>query len=223
MTLIDALIFDFDGLIVETEGTWFDVWQETYATFDLPLAFELYAQTIGTTFAVFNPWTHLESLIGRPLDRESIRRQHKVRYAELIKDAPILPGVVAHLDRAAELGIKLGVASSSDREWVFGHLTRIKLLDRFDVIRTSNDVTRVKPDPELYRTATELLGASTWRTIAYEDSPNGLKAARDAGLFCVVIPNALTVRLPLLDAHVRLGSLADFTLDEIISKAESRT
>ncbi len=80
--MIDALIFDFDGLIVETEGTWFTVWQETYQKYDYPLPFEQYAETIGTSFDVFNPWTNLETLISRSLDRDSIRRQHQVRYAD---------------------------------------------------------------------------------------------------------------------------------------------
>ena len=221
--MIDALIFDFDGLIVETEGTWFDVWQETYLRYDQPLPFDLYARTIGTSFEAFDPWVHLESLIGRSLDREPIRRQQRVRYAELIQDAPILPGVIDHLDRAAELGIKLAVASSSDRNWVVGHLSRLHLVDRFAVIRTSNDVARVKPDPELYLSATTMLGATAWRTIAFEDSPNGLRSARDAGLFCIVVPNALTARLPLEDAHLRLRSLADHTLDELIIVAAGRS
>ncbi len=221
--MIDALVFDFDGLIVETEGTWFDVWQETYAAFSQPLPFELYAQTIGTSFETFDPWIYLESLIGHSLERESIRQRQRIRYAKLIHEAPVLPGVIDLLDQADERGIALGVASSSDRSWVVGHLSRLQLADRFAVIRTSDDVSRVKPDPELYRTATEMLGASARRTIAFEDSPNGLRAARDAGLFCVVVPNALTIQLPLNDAHLRLHSLTDRTLAELITLADERS
>ena len=109
--------------------------------------------------------------------------------------------------------IPVGVASSSTRQWVVGHLTRDRaVLDKFDSVLCRDDVSSTKPDPELYTTSVEALGAVPSRTAAIEDSPNGIAAAKAAGLFCVAVPNPMTRDLPIDGADIRVGTLADVSL-----------
>jgi HAD superfamily hydrolase (TIGR01509 family) len=129
-----------------------------------------------------------------------------------------LPGVVRHLEEARAMALKLGVASSSTSDWVRGHLARLGILESFDCIRCRDDVTNAKPEPDLYISVLECLGVRASEAIAIEDSPNGVLAAKRAGLRCVAIPNSITAGLDLGQADLILGSLAELTLAELLSK-----
>lgn len=133
----------------------------------------------------------------------------------------LLPGVAEHLEEARAIGLKLGVASSSTRDWVGGHLARLGILDRFVCLRCRDDVANAKPEPDLYIAVLECLGVLASEAIAVEDSPNGVLAAKRAGLRCVAIPNSITARLDLGQADVLLGSLADITLADLLRKVEA--
>jgi HAD superfamily hydrolase (TIGR01509 family) len=146
------------------------------------------------------------------LDRRISRR------TELVLANKLLPGVVEHLDAAKAAGLKVGVASSSTLEWVRGHLARLGILDRFDCVRCRDDVTNVKPEPDLYVAVLECLGVAASEAIAIEDSPNGVLAAKRAGMRCIAIPNSITARLDLGQADVVLGSLAEVTLAELLRR-----
>jgi beta-phosphoglucomutase-like phosphatase (HAD superfamily) len=148
------------------------------------------------------------------LDRRVVRRTEFVHAKEL------LPGVLQHIVEAHVLGLKLGVASSSTTEWVTGHLARLGILDRFDCLRCRDDVAKVKPAPDLYLAMLECLGVSAAEAFAIEDSPNGITAAKQAGLRCVAIPNSITARLDLSQADVVLSSLADVSLAELMTRVD---
>lgn len=214
---IDAVVFDFDGLILDTEGPEFQSWQEIYRAYGRELPLATYAVAIGTLNA-FDPISELERQLGVPLDREAIRQERRRRNRELLAREPIRPGVKTYLDDARRLGIKLGVASSSPREWVAGHLERLGLIDAFGCVKSADDVARVKPEPELYFSALGALNADPARAIALEDSPNGILAAKRAGMFCVAVPNQLTRQLPLDRADLRLDSLAELPLAGLIAR-----
>jgi beta-phosphoglucomutase-like phosphatase (HAD superfamily) len=101
---------------------------------------------------------------------------------------------------------------------VEGHLTRLGLRQAFAVIRCADDVPRVKPDPALYRAVVEAAGVRPEDALALEDSPNGVLAAKRAGLTCVAVPNPLTARLDLGGADLLLASLADVPLAALLSR-----
>src|SRR5260370_18533344 len=122
----------------------------------------------------------------------------------------VLPGVVQRLDEARELGMKLGVASSSTGDWVRGHLVRLGILDRFDCLRCRDDVEHAKPEPDLYVAVLHCLGVTPAEAIAIEDSPNGVTAANRPGMRCVAIPTTITARPTLSQAPLLLTSLAHF-------------
>jgi HAD superfamily hydrolase (TIGR01509 family) len=215
--LIRAIVFDFDGLILDTEEPVYRSWLEVYQAHGEDLPFERWVQIVGSTTAGFHPQHHLEERLGRPLPKEVLDRRID-RRTEMVLAQKVLPGVVRHIEEAKAMGLKLGVASSSTNEWVRGHLARIGILDRFDCMRCRDDVANAKPEPDLYIAVLDCLGVLASEAIAIEDSPNGVLAAKRAGLRCVAIPNSITAGLDLGQADVQLASLADVTLAELLRK-----
>ena len=211
------IVFDFDGLILDTEAPVYDAWQEIYGEHGHALELETWAQCIGTA-DTFDPCQDLAQRVGRALDPVALRRRHQERADALIAGQPVQPGIVERLEEARTMGLMLAVASSSGRTWVEGHLERLGLLDRFHTIRCAGDVPRVKPDPALYRAVLEATGVGAAAAVALEDSPNGVLAAKRAGLACVAVPNALTARLDLAAADLRLASLADVPLSVLLAR-----
>jgi HAD superfamily hydrolase (TIGR01509 family) len=213
------MIFDFDGLILDTEEPVYRSWLEVYEAHGQTLPFERWVQIVGSTTAEFHPQHHLEERLGRPLSQEVLDRRVG-RRTELILAQQLLPGIVQHTDSAAALGLKLGVASSSTRDWVSGHLTRLGILGRFECIRCRDDVTNAKPAPDLYVAVLDCLGVHAAEAIAIEDSPNGVIAAKRAGMRCVAIPNTITANLDLSHADLLLRSLSEVTLPELLRRLE---
>jgi HAD superfamily hydrolase (TIGR01509 family) len=215
------VVFDFDGLILDTEAPVYDAWQAIYAEHGQALAFEKWAECIGTADA-FDPCDDLQALCGRPLDAGALTRRHRAATDARIATLPVLPGVRAYVDEARRLGVRLGVASSSSRAWVEGHLTRLGLRAHFEVVRCAEDVPRVKPDPALYLAVLDAMGIAARDAVALEDSPNGVLAAKRAGMTCVAVPNALTARLDLAAADLTLASLAEVPLVELLRRLGAR-
>lgn len=220
--MIRALIFDFDGLILETEGPIYQSWQELYREFGCELSFEAWGKIIGTAPATFDPFADLEVQYGKPVDRTSVAPKRQQRELDLIYAQPVLPGVEALLEAARRRSLLLGVASSSSRDWVEGHLARLGLHHYFHTVKTSNDVLHTKPDPELYLAVLEELDLQPQEAIVFEDSPNGIRAAREAGIFVVCVPNELTRRLDTNGASLHLQSLAGLALDDLIRQVEEK-
>jgi HAD superfamily hydrolase (TIGR01509 family) len=218
--MIEAIILDFDGLILETEGPIYQSWQELYEAHHLHLEYEDWSDIIGAGPDVFNPFTGLEAKLGYGVDRLKEEGRRSQRELELVYKQSVLPGVVDTLNEARQLGLKIGLASSSTYDWVGGHLTRLGLLDRFDVIYTGDDVKNSKPDPEVYLAALQGLKTAPEQAIVFEDSYNGILAAQRAGIFCVAVPTDMTRQLPLELADMRINSLADQPLKELIQEVE---
>ena len=138
--MIKALIFDFDGLILDTEMPDFESWKDIYRQYGYEFPFENWVSIVGGTAASdFDPHIHLEELSGQKLNRKELWQQRSKDYLQKIELQPILPGVLDYLDEAERLGLRLGVASSSPSDWVHGHLTRLGLFDRFHAIKTADD------------------------------------------------------------------------------------
>jgi HAD superfamily hydrolase (TIGR01509 family) len=219
---IKALIFDFDGLILETETPIFQSWQELYHAHGCEIPMEAWAKIIGASEYEFDPFDELERQLGRPVDREAEAPGRSQREMELILSQAVRPGVQDYLSAAQSKGLPCAIASSSPCDWVEGHLKRLELLDNFVAIKTREDVAHTKPAPDLFLAALASLQVEATEAIVFEDSPNGILAAKRAGLFCVTVPNGLTAGLPLDLADMRLNSLADLPLDELLKAVEGR-
>jgi len=221
--VIRGIIFDFDGLIVDTEWPVFQSWVEIFDFFGVELPFDQWSTIIGTSsHEHFDPFAMIERQVGQTLDRQNLHEKRRGRELEMVAVQPILPGVEGILSSAKTHHLKLGLASSSDRNWVAGNLARLGLLEYFDIIHTSDDVERTKPDPTLYLLALQSLGLSPTEAVVLEDSPNGVMAAKDAGIFTVAVPNPLTARLNLDRADMILGSLAELSLEDLIQAVEAK-
>lgn len=213
--MIRAIVFDFDGLILDTEEPVYRSWLEVYEAHGEELPFERWIQIVGSTTTGFHPQHHLEERLGRPLPQEALDRRIS-RRTELILAQKVMPGVVQRIDEARQMGLKLGVASSSTQDWVRGHLARLGIFECFDCLRCRDDVEHAKPEPDLYLAVLQCLGVTASDAIAIEDSPNGVTAAKRAGMRCVAIPNSITKSLDLSHADLVLGSLADVTLPRLL-------
>lgn len=219
---VRALIFDFDGLILDTETTDYQAWCEVYADHGCELPVDVWAQAVGRGFdAEFEPFAYLESQIGRAVDRESLNARRRQRDLDLIASKSAFPGVEDWLKAAKDRGLKIAIASSSRIDWVAGHLDRLNLRHYFDNLVTADNVTNTKPDPELFLMACKLLGVEPSEAIVLEDSPNGVLAARRAGIFVIAVPNDLTSRMVIDSPDLTLNSLAELTLDQAIAHIQT--
>ena len=219
-SLIKAIVFDFDGLILDTETPEFHSFQAMYRDYGVDLSIDVWGQCVGTDGSMFEPYHYLEQSLGRPIDRDAARRIRKERYAERMREEQPRPGVTDYLRHASRLDLKVGLASSSTRQWVTGYLQQYELLHEFNCIRTKDDVPKVKPDPALYLQVLEGLGVRPEEAIAFEDSPNGALAAKRAGMYCVIVPNSITRLLTFGDYDMCLDSMSEMPLDEVISRIE---
>jgi HAD superfamily hydrolase (TIGR01509 family) len=218
---IRGLIFDLDGLILDTEGPELASWQEEFARHGVELAFDAWRAGIGTV-GTFDPYDHLESMVGSPVDREAVRARREARFRALMSSERVLPGVERLIAEARAAGLSLGLASSSTRAWVEGFLGDHGLEAAFHAIRAREDVAAAKPAPDLYLATLAALRLEPGEAIALEDSPNGIAAATAARIFCVAVPNPTTSRLGIDGADLVLDSLADVSLDDLIGAAGRR-
>jgi HAD superfamily hydrolase (TIGR01509 family) len=218
---IKALVFDFDGLIVDTEVPIFRAWQRIYREHGQELPLEQWLTIIGTASGPFDPVIDLAKKTDTTLDEQELKALEVLYYQEATALQQLLPGVIDYLVAARQLGLKTAVASSSTRKWVMDHLNRFGIGGHFDAIVCREDVKRTKPDPDLYLTALQRLDVSPAEAIAFEDSTNGVLAAKAAGLFCVVVPNLMTVDLDLTEADLRLLSLDAMPLRNVIKEASA--
>jgi HAD superfamily hydrolase (TIGR01509 family) len=216
--VVQALLFDFDGLIVDTESPSLAAWRWLYAQHEQELTLDRWSAAIGTVGG-FDVLTHLESLVGTPLERE-ILQARKLEHELMLAEAEQLrPGVAEYLADAERLGLRKAIVSSSERKWIDGHLRRLEQASGWEAIVTADgDRTRAKPSPMLYLEALERLSLRAEEAIALEDSPNGVRAAKAAGLWCVAVPNAVTAGLGLEEADLVLESLAALPLATLLER-----
>ncbi|CAM3756584.1 HAD family hydrolase [Cohnella lubricantis] len=219
--MIKALIFDFDGTIIDTETAWYAAFREAYQQYEVELTLEMYSRCIGTSLHVFNPYEYLMTDLGLPIDKESFASAVRVRHAELMSREQVRPGVADYLEQARERGLKIGLATSSKRDWIDEHMERLGIGHYFECISTADDVARVKPDPELYLRTLAGLGVEAHEAVALEDSPNGAKAAVAAGIPCVLAPNEITWTLAFPSEGIlcRVNRLSELAFETLVTEA----
>jgi len=221
--MIRALIFDFDGLILDTETPEFSVWQNIYQEHGFELPHDEWGKIVGGYgLSDFDAAEHLSLLAQGRLDSVSLRARHRSESHTITLAQPILPGVLDTIHEAKRLGLKLAIASSSPHSWVDTHAKRLDIFDQFDVIICADDVGvgRTKPNPDLFLLALNQLKVQKNEAVVFEDSPNGVKAAQSAGIFVVAIPNPVTSLLPFQGVNLMLTSLSDLHLSGLLDKVK---
>lgn len=214
---IDALVFDFDGLLMDTETASLRVWQYLWDKYGLEL-------DVSTFFAhhggdvIAERYAKLAAAVGPSFDQDEA---HHVRLAyrqEVHATLELAAGIARWLDEARDLGLRLAVASSSPRDWVVDHLDRVGYLDRFELLACGDEVGTYKPDPGVYLLALERLGVPAERALAFEDTVHGVAAAKAAGLRCVAIPHPHADPAAFTAAERVLTSAADVPLRKLIER-----
>jgi len=212
--VIDAFIFDFDGLIVDTEWCEFNAIAQQFERYGQIYAVEHFQQFVGSAWP--KGWTQeLIDAVGEPLDPVVLDAERRLRRDELLATAGVLPGVVELLELAQANGVALAVASSSSRDWVEPHLERLGLRSHFAAVLTRDDVEHAKPAPDLFSAAGRALDVRASKTIVFEDSFNGCTAAKAAGMVCVVAPNRITASQDFAHADLVVPTLAQLELETL--------
>lgn len=213
----EALIFDFDGLLLDTETPDFDVLATQYRAHGVELSTERWIQGLGTVGG-FEPYHELESLIGKVIDHEALRVAHRESFLAACANQSLRPGVIALLEAAQQAGLALAVASSASSDWVEGWLARHTIRRYFRCVRTRNDVARVKPAPDLFLSAAECLGVPPECCVVFEDSLHGMQAAATAGMRCVAVTIDMLAHIDVPPVTMRLRSLADLPASDLLKK-----
>jgi HAD superfamily hydrolase (TIGR01509 family) len=215
---IRAVVFDFDGLVLDTEVPVYASWCAAFEAHGAPPpTIEEWSAEIGTDGAIdMHAW--LIERADRPVDLDAMNDSRRAHRDALMAREVARPGVLSWLGEADHAGIGLAIASSSPADWVEEHLGRLGLRQRFAFVVTAGGGLRAKPEPDTYLEACARLGVEPRNALAVEDSPNGIAAAKAAGLRSVTVPNDITALLDLSAADIRLASLADCTLAEVIQQ-----
>jgi HAD superfamily hydrolase (TIGR01509 family) len=214
---VQAIVLDFDGLIVDTEAPIFEIWQSIFRRHGQELGLDDWQHALGTQHG-YDPAAHLASLTGLALDGPGLAREARERHWGACHDLPLLPGVLDLIDDAASLGLRLAVASSSSGAWVGAWLEHHGIRSRFAALCAQEDVARVKPAPDLFLLAARRVGAAPSQCLVFEDSPNGLLAAAACGMRSVAVRNAVTRALPLPECDLVLDSLEGASLAGILRR-----
>jgi len=217
---IKGLIFDFDGIILDTEIPEYQSWKEIYAEFGQDLPISIWTGYIGAGRTSFDPLAYLNQLTGLGLSDADIHPRRILRADALQAEKGLYPGVLDYLNTAKDQGLKLAIASSSDRPWVVNHLKDYDLFDLFDVVFTADEVENVKPEPELFLKALAALGLPKDEALIFEDSPNGILAARRAGIRCVCVPNEITREMDTSAADFTIPSVASLPLRQLLDMVQ---
>jgi HAD superfamily hydrolase (TIGR01509 family) len=222
--MLKALIFDFDGLILDTETPEVLVWQSIYREHGFELPVHEWEKTVGGYgISTFDAAEHLAHLSQGRLDPATMRTRYRRESGLLIEAGSILPGVMELIHEARESGVRVAIGSSSPHSWVDTHLKRLGIFHFFDPIICQDDVPpgRTKPNPDIYLKALEQLKVQNSEAVVFEDSPNGVLASKRAGIFVVAVPNGLT-SLMNVSGDLTVASLAEVTLPKLIAHVSQR-
>ena len=213
-------MFDFDGVIADTEGPEYRAWQETWAEYGHELTLEEWVQCIGTNDPHgWHPLDELSKRMGPDFDALEANRRRQARHHPAIHAlAEPLPGIVDLLDQAEAVGLHTAIASSSGDDWVPVLLEQLGLTDRFAHLSIFDGTCPAKPAPDLYLRACAALGVEPAEAVAIEDSPNGIAAAKAAGLWCVAVPHEITATLDLSAADLVVPTLGGVALDRLLAR-----
>lgn len=206
--MIKAFIFDFDGLIIDTESVVYQSWLEIYKTYNVDLPLSKWESIIGSSNNTFDPFEYLDQHTKLNINQPSLLSRFEKTLQEKTRSLPMLPGVVTYLKWAKKNNLFIGLASSSTRMWVSSHLNELGIETMFDIIRTSEDVNNVKPFPDLYLSVKKFLCLDDYEAVVFEDSRNGIIAANKAKFFTIAVPNAMTRNMDLSAANFILNTLS---------------
>jgi putative hydrolase of the HAD superfamily len=210
-----AVVFDFDGLLMDTESTSFESWRHEWEQWGLALDPATFFAEHGGDVTE-QRYAELAVAVGPAFDRDLSHRRRVAYRDELHAGLDLLPGLPGWLGEASQAGVRLAVASSSPRHWVTGHLSRVGADREFEVLACGDEVAAAKPAPDVYLLALRRLGLAGAAAVAVEDSPHGVAAAKAAGMRCMAIPNRFSPAARFACADLVLNSAAQVSLGQAL-------
>ena len=215
---IKAVVFDLDGLMFDTEALFYVVARAAVAERGFAFTPEVMASLIGRRGEEVNAvW---RGLLGVDADIESFLADVRERFRARLHDVRPSTGLASLLKELERLGIPRAVATSSRRAYALDLLERHRVIHLFSFVLTSEDVTRGKPDPEVYQLAGTRFGLDPAELLVLEDSVPGLAAARASGAFAVGVPHEHSPAECLVDAHLVVPRLDDERLLTILRRGQ---
>lgn len=205
----DAVLFDFDGIVVDTEWAIYEAWRRTFQRHGHDLPIEIYTRCVGSDFDTWSPKVHLEDLTGNSFDWHQLDTDRQIEIEADLEKAGPMAGVLPLLEKLTAEGVPMAVVSSSSHDWVDGWLERLNLRHYFQTTVCRGDAPRIKPAPDLWLEALRQLDKPASRCLAIEDSLNGVKSSKEAGLTVWAVPNRTTAGLDFSAADRVLGSLSE--------------
>ena len=215
---LEAVVFDFDGLIIDSEWVIFESAVAAFAAHGHRLTIEAWSTIVGTNDEHHpDRWSRLCAACGvEGFDRADYEAAYEAQDRSNRDEMPALPGVVDLVDELSAAGVRLGIASSSSRRWLDHHIRRLGLADRFATLVGADLVGGVgKPAPDVYLKACADLGADPARSVALEDSAHGATAAKAAGMAVIAVPSRITRHNDFSHADRCVGSLAQLDLAQV--------
>ena len=218
MSVPAAVIFDFDGIVLDSETPEYESHRRIYARCGVSLTVDEWCGVIGT-------WSegHDEQWFVRLCERSAQAPARDEYFAErrrifdeIVPGDP-MRGVHELLEELRRAAIPAAIASSAPARWVIGAVDRLGIRPLFDAVVTGDEVARRKPAPDVYLEAARRLGADPVRSVAIEDSAPGITAARAAGMKTVAIPHWLTERHDLTDADLTVAHAGELTLERLVT------
>jgi beta-phosphoglucomutase-like phosphatase (HAD superfamily) len=200
------VLFDFDGLLVDTEQVWFDEWRAVFADHGLDLTPQIWTRCVGTVGT--SPHDELERELGREVDRD-IGRAADSAAERGSHELDLRAGGWDLIRAIDEAGLRRAIVTSSPSMWIDEHITRLKCDGWSAIVSAEGSPERSKPNPTLYLEALQILQLAPDEAVVLEDSTNGILAAKAAGIRCIAVPNGVTRTFDLSAADEVLDSLAD--------------
>jgi HAD superfamily hydrolase (TIGR01509 family) len=204
-----AVLFDFDGVLVDTEWAIYQAWLRTFQAHGHDLPLEIYTHCIGSDFATWSPKTHLEEISGLSFDWHDLDAQRQAKIMAELENSQPMAGAAALLEWLAERAIPCAVVSSSSHAWVDGWLEKLALHGYFKTVVCRGDAPKIKPEPDLYLEAAKRLQLLPPQCLVIEDSLNGVKSAIAADMPVWAVPNRVTCGLDFANANRRFSSLLE--------------
>ncbi|MFY7818755.1 MAG: HAD family hydrolase [Akkermansiaceae bacterium] len=204
-----AVLFDFDGILVDTEWAIYQAWCRCFEEQGRELPLSIYTRCIGSDFATWSPKTYLEELTGKTFDWDRLDRDRQKEIIHELSDEGVMDGVQEIIEVLRARDIPLGVVSSSSHHWVDGWLDQLEIRQYFTHVVCRGDAPRIKPAPDLWLEAARRFDLSPASCLAIEDSHNGLISAQEAGMSVWVVPNRVTSVLDFSSAQERFTCLIE--------------
>lgn len=211
-----AVVFDFDGLLMDTESTSLATWQREWRHHGLELNLATFWVNHGGDVTE-DRYRQLAAAVGSSFDHGASHARRTAHRNELNRRLGLRPGLEAWLAEGSQAGLRLAVASSSPADWVRPLLTGIGKEECFEVYACGDEVALPKPSPQVYLLALERLGVKAAEAVAVEDSPHGAAAAKAAGMRCIAIPNSHSAVDAFGAADLVLESAADLSLIQALA------